>query len=150
MNHPCVRNGQRAPLRPGPTRLATLSVRPRSAWLDRSALGLSSLCLAHCLAGSLLIAAASSLGGLWSHEVHAAGLALAVPLAAVALWRGARQHGRLAVLLPAAAGIMLMGAAVILGHGTTSEIGTTVCGVLLLAAAHLLNLRWSARQPLRA
>lgn len=112
--------------------------------IDRSALGLSGLCLLHCLAGALLLSVVSLGGGLLSHTLHAWGLALALPLAAVGLWRGFRLHARRTVLLLGVAGLALMLASLLVGHGSVLEIATSVAGVSLLALAHLLNLRWSA------
>lgn len=111
-------------------------------WIDRSALGLSGLCLTHCLAGTLVIALLSSAGGFWNHQVHAIGLLLALPLAVLALWRGVRRHRRTVLLLPAGVGLLAMAAGAFGRHGTAFEIGATVAGVLLLSAAHLFNIRW--------
>lgn len=96
----------------------------------------------HCLAGSVLLAAASVGGGFLSHRVHAVGLALALPLAVFALWRGVQQHGRHAIVVLGGVGVGLMAASLIVGHGS-SETMLSVSGVTFLAAAHLLNLRWS-------
>ncbi len=114
------------------------------SWMDRSAISLSGLCLVHCLVGSLLLVAMSGVGGFWSHNVHAIGLLIAVPLAGVALYRGVRAHGRWVVGVLGLAGVALMAAALLQGHGDPSEVVMTVCGVTLLASAHLLNLRWKA------
>ena len=117
----------------------------RTGWIDRSALGLSGLCLVHCLAGSLLLAVLSASGGfIWSHNVHMVGLAIAIPLAGVGLWRGVQRHGRW--LVPAIGGLGngLMAGALFAAHGALAEIFYTVLGVSLLGGAHLLNLRWSA------
>lgn len=115
----------------------------KPGWIDRVALGLSGLCVAHCLAGALLVAVLAAGGGLAGHAVHAVGLAVALPLAAFALWRGVRRHRRPAVLLLGVAGLGLMAASLGLGHGGAGEIALSVLGVTLLGAAHLLNLRWS-------
>ncbi len=115
---------------------------PTASWLDRSALTLSGLCLVHCLAGSVLLAVASVGGGFFSHRVHAVGLALALPLAVFALWRGVQLHGRCAILVLGSGGVGLMAASLAVGHGG-SETLLSITGVTLLAAAHLLNLRWS-------
>lgn len=112
-------------------------------WIDRTALGLSGLCLLHCLAGAVLLAALSVGGGLWSHNFHAIGLAAAAPLAAFGLWRGTRLHRRPAVLVLGGTGLVLMAVSIGLGHGSAYEIGLSVTGVALLGLAHLLNLRWS-------
>jgi uncharacterized membrane protein len=116
-----------------------------SGWIDRSALGLSGLCLVHCLAGSLLLAVVSATGGMiWSHQVHMAGLFVAIPLAGVGLWRGMRRHGRWLAAALGGLGLGFMGGALFAAHGAASEIFYTVVGVSLLGGAHLLNLRWSA------
>lgn len=90
----------------------------------------------------MLLAAASVGGGFFSHRVHAVGLALALPLAVFALWRGVAQHGRRVVVILGGVGVGLMAASLAVGHGS-SETMLSVSGVTLLAAAHLLNLRWS-------
>ncbi len=114
-----------------------------SSWLDRSAITLSGLCLVHCLVGSLLLTAASLSAGLLSHNVHAIGLAIALPLAAFALWRGVTLHGRFGVAVLGASGIALMAVSLLVGHGAPSEVLLSVCGVGLLAGAHWWNLRAS-------
>lgn len=114
----------------------------RDSWIDRSAMSLSGLCLVHCLAGSVLLAGVSATGGLWGHSVHAFGLGIALPLAAIGLVRGTRRHRRGIVLALGGAGLALMAASLLLPHGT-NEIAVSIAGVLLLATAHLLNLRWS-------
>ncbi len=116
-----------------------------SSLLDRSAMTLSGLCLVHCLAGSLLLTAASLSAGLLSHNIHAVGLAIALPLAAFALWRGVTVHGRVAIAALGAAGITLMAASLLLGHGKPGEILLSVFGVALLGSAHWWNLRASRR-----
>lgn len=115
------------------------------SWIDRSALGLSGLCLLHCLAGALLLSVLSIGGGLLSHSVHAWGLALALPLAALGLWRGYRHHARWQVLALGASGLTLMLASLFVAHGNWLEIAASVAGVAMLGTAHLLNLRWLAR-----
>ena len=112
------------------------------SWIDRSALGLSGLCLLHCLAGAVLLSVLSVGGGLLSHTIHAWGLALALPLAAFGLWRGYRLHTRWQVIALGTAGLALMLASLFVGHGTVIEIGASVLGVGMLGTAHLLNLRW--------
>lgn len=117
----------------------------RTGWIDRSAMGLSGLCLVHCLAGSLLLAAASVSGGfMWSHNIHMVGLAVAIPLAGFGLWRGVQRHGRWLVAAIGGLGVGLMAGALFAAHGAASEVFHTVLGVSLLGGAHLLNLRWSA------
>jgi hypothetical protein len=113
------------------------------ALLDKSALTLSGLCLVHCIAGSLLLTVFAISGDFLGHDVHAVGLVLAMPLAAVALWRGVRRHGRMGVALLGLLGIALMALSLLVSHGETAEVVVSVVGVTLLAAAHLWNLRAS-------
>ncbi len=109
--------------------------------LDASAMTLSALCLIHCLAGSLLLTLFAASGDYFGHDVHVVGLLLALPLAAVALWRGVAVHHRVGVAVLGAVGIALMAASLFIAHGHSAEIAVSVVGVSLLAAAHLWNLR---------
>jgi MerC mercury resistance protein len=114
-----------------------------SSFLDRSALTLSGLCLVHCLAGSLLLTVFAVSGDWLGHNIHFVGLLLALPLAAVALWRGVRLHGRIGVALLGMVGIALMALSLLVSHGDMAEVVVSVIGVSLLAVAHLWNLRAS-------
>jgi hypothetical protein len=109
--------------------------------LDRWAIGLSGLCVVHCLATAVFVALFASVGGvLLSHEVHEVGLVIAVILAAVALGRGVLMHG---YMLPAAIGglgIGVMSGALTLDHGS-GEVMYTLIGVALVALGHDLNRR---------
>jgi hypothetical protein len=109
---------------------------------DALAIGLSGLCLIHCLALPVLASLLPMLGAwveaAWLHWVFAAAAA------PVSLWALTRPHAagpsRPALAL-AAAGILLLvaGAAEMAGHGVETPV--TVAGSLLLAAAHFLNWR---------
>lgn len=114
--------------------------RPASL-LDRIAIGLSGLCLLHCVAGFVLLSLFALSGDWLDHRVHVIGLLLAMPLAAVALWRGWRQHGRLPIGLLGVIGLAVMAASLVVAHGQISEMLVSMLGVGLLAAAHWLNLR---------
>lgn len=116
---------------------------PISHLLDKSAMLLSALCLVHCLAGSLLFTMLAASGGWLGHDVHLVGLLLALPLAAVALWRGIAVHGRWLIGGLGATGIALMAASLLISHGGVAEVALSIVGVCLLAAAHLWNLRAS-------
>jgi hypothetical protein len=104
-------------------------------------MGLSALCLAHCLALPL-IASALPAAGAWAHApwVHIVLIAFAAPLALLAL--GRRVHGRLppAALLAlglAGVGLLAWGA---FGPSRT-EVAVTVAGASTLVVAHLWNWR---------
>ncbi len=114
-----------------------------SSFLDKSAMTLSGLCLVHCLAGTLLLTLFAASSEWFSHNVHLFGLALALPLAAVALARGVAMHGRIGVALLGVAGIGLMATSLFIGHGGSGEILLSVAGVAMLGAAHFWNLRAS-------
>jgi hypothetical protein len=112
--------------------------------LDRLAIGLSGLCLVHCIATTVLIAAMSAFGGLLgAHWVHEVGLSLAMALGAFALGRGIMAHG---FMLPSAVGglgLGVMGGALSLPHNGTEAVAT-MAGVLILALGHDLNRRGTA------
>jgi hypothetical protein len=116
-----------------------------SSLLDRAAILLSGFCLVHCLAGALLVASLTVAGGWLSHDVHAVGLLVALPLAVVALWRGMQIHGRWEVVALGAVGIVLMATSLFAAHGERFEIGASVAGVIVLALAHFWNMRASRR-----
>ena len=107
--------------------------------LDRLAIGLSGLCLVHCLTTAVLLAMVSAAGGfLGAPIVHEVGLTLAMLLGAIALGRGVLDHG---FVLPSAVGglgLAIMGAALTLPHDGR-EAAITMLGVLVLALGHRLN-----------
>ena len=116
----------------------------RLAWIDRSAAGLSGLCVLHCAVGGLALAALAPFSDLLAHQTHAIGFLLALPLAIIGLWRGRRAHGRTEPLCLGAVGLALMALALAATHGHAAEFAATATGAALLAAAHLANLRWLA------
>ena len=116
----------------------------RPGWpasLDRVAIGVSGLCLVHCLATSVLLALASTAGGMLVHPViHEVGLGVAVLLGAVALGRGAMRHEMWMPLAMGSLGLGVMAGAVTLhGSGEHLEDLWTIVGVSLLAFGHRLN-----------
>jgi hypothetical protein len=111
---------------------------------DRLAIGLSGLCLVHCLVTTVALAAVSAFGGLLgSHLIHEVGLTLAMILGAFALGRGILEHG---FMLPSAVGglgLGVMAGSLELPHGF-EESAATILGVLILALGHDLNRRGTA------
>ncbi len=107
--------------------------------LDRLAVGLSGLCLVHCLASAVILALLSAAGGmLGSPVIHEVGLGLAMVLGAVSLGRGVLDHG---FMLPSAVGglgLGVMAGALSLPHNGTEAIYSVV-GVLIVALGHRLN-----------
>ena len=109
--------------------------------LDRLAIGLSGLCLVHCLATSVLIAVLASAGGLLgSALIHELGLTLALGFGTVALGRGILVHGFMMPSAVGGLGLGVMSGAMSLPHGPT-EIVYTMVGVAFLALGHDLNRR---------
>ncbi len=116
----------------------------RPAWLgslDRLAIGVSGLCLVHCLATSVLVALASTLGGMLLHPLfHEVGLVVAILFGALALGRGALDHQMMMPPAMGALGLGVMAGAMTLGHGPNhDEALWTIVGVALLAFGHRLN-----------
>jgi hypothetical protein len=119
-------------------RTAILSIRDR---LDRVGVLLSGLCALHCIAGLLLVTGLGLGGGLLlAPAIHRVGLALAIAVALLTLGIGAIRHGQRGPLLLGGAGITLMALALLAGHGQAEAL-LTVCGVSLVALAHIRNLR---------
>ncbi len=113
----------------------------RDGAIDRLAIGLSGLCVVHCIASAVFVAVLASAGGmLLDPIIHEVGLVLALMLGVTGLGRGIWQHG---FMMPAAVGslgIGMMAGALTLGH----EAGGTlyaILGVLVLALGHDLNRR---------
>ena len=107
--------------------------------LDRYAIGLSGLCLVHCMATTVLItiiaSASSALGAPWIHEI---GLGIAMMIGAFALGRGIQAHGFMMPSAVGGLGLGVMAGALTMDHGLT-EASYTMAGVLILALGHRLN-----------
>ena len=107
--------------------------------LDRLAIGLSGLCLVHCLATSVLFALVASAGSVfgapWVHEV---GLAIAMAMGMLALGKGVVVHGYAMPSAIGGLGLGVMAGALTLPHDG-SEAMATIVGVAILALGHRLN-----------
>ena len=107
--------------------------------LDRLAIGLSGLCVVHCLATTVLLAlvasAGSMLGAAWIHEV---GLGLAMIMGGISLGRGIMEHGYSMPSAVGGLGLGVMAGAMTMPHDG-SEALYTVVGVAILALGHRLN-----------
>ena len=115
--------------------------------LDRTGLFLSAACLVHCAALPLAALLLPSLGGvLFDHTsaLHWAMLGLAVPVSGYALVRGYREHRRLQAFAVGCVGLMLMTLGVSHLLSESLEIPLTLGGASIVAAAHLLNIRFMA------
>lgn len=108
--------------------------------LDRIAMGLSGLCLVHCVATAILLGLLASAGGfLGSPIIHEVGLTLAMIIGAIALGKGILQHGFMMPSAIGALGLGVMAGALSLPHGGNEPI-YTVIGVMILGLGHRLNV----------
>ena len=110
------------------------------ARFDRIAIGVSGLCLVHCVTTTILLTVISSAGGLLSPAIHEVGLTLAIGFGIIALGRGIVTHGYMMPAVVGAFGLGIMAGALSLPHGEF-EIFWTLVGVSLVALGHDLNRR---------
>lgn len=109
--------------------------------LDRLAIGLSGLCVVHCVVSAIAVALLATAGGvLVDHRIHEIGLLLAIGLGLLALGGGVRDHGYMLPAAVGALGIGMMAGALTLTHDG-SEIVYSILGVAVLALGHDLNRR---------
>ncbi len=110
---------------------------------DNMAIGLSGLCVVHCIASSAFIALASTAGGLLLNPLfHEIGLTVAIGLGVIALGRGIFTHGYMLPAVVGSAGLGTMAGAISLPHdGSGMETVWTLIGVAILALGHDLNRR---------
>jgi hypothetical protein len=118
--------------------------------LDDCAIGLSGLCLVHCVALPAAAALSPLFGSMADTEwVHVAFVLLAAPISAAIFLPCCREPSRrwpLIALATAALGCLALGA--FLPMSSASETMFTVSGSVALAGAHLMNRRHTAgRRP---
>ena len=108
--------------------------------LDRIAMGLSGLCLVHCVATAVLLGLLASAGGFLGQPIiHEVGLTLAMIIGAFALGRGILEHGFMMPSAVGALGLGVMAGALSLPHDGREPV-YTVIGVMILALGHRLNV----------
>jgi hypothetical protein len=108
--------------------------------LDRLAMGLSGLCLVHCVATAVLLGLLASAGGfLGSPVIHEVGLTFAMVLGSIALGKGIIEHGFMLPSAIGALGLGVMAGALSLPHDGREPV-YTVIGVMILALGHRLNV----------
>src|SRR5436305_11689930 len=107
--------------------------------LDRIAMGLSGLCLVHCVGTAVLLGLLASAGGfLGSPIIHEVGLTLAMIIGSIALGKGILEHGFMMPSAIGALGLGVMAGALSLPEGGHEPI-YTVMGVMILGLGHRLN-----------
>ncbi len=114
--------------------------------LDRAAIGLSMLCVIHCLALPLLLALLPSITALpiSDERFHLALLLLILPTSTIALFLGCRRHRDHSVLVWGVSGIVVLIVTALVGHDLFGDAGEkimTVVGAVLVAVGHIRNFR---------
>jgi hypothetical protein len=119
------------------------SAKPRGL-LDIAAIGLSGLCLLHCLALPIIVAGLPFLAGLGDEHFHAEMLWIVLPLSTLALALGYRRHRSLLVWQTGIPGMLLLVIGGTIAHsmyGVVADRALTLLGALVLATAHYMNSR---------
>ena len=124
--------------------VTTDSAAARGKLSDSLAIGLSLLCLAHCLGLSVLAAvmplvATTSLA--FEHYVHDVLFMLAVPISLFALWSGWQRHRRLFPSAAVTGGLSVMFVGLFLTGEGHAETIVSVIGALIVATGHYFNWR---------
>lgn len=116
-----------------------------STRLDQAAIGLSALCVLHCLALPVLLVLVPSLATLpvADEHFHEMLVYVVLPTSLIALFLGCRQHRRVNVLGWGLVGVAILVFAAVFGHdvGELFEKSLTVLGAVLVAIGHTLNFR---------
>jgi hypothetical protein len=111
-------------------------------WLDGAAVGLSGLCLLHCLALPFVVGALPVLLPLAGGHLHVQMLFIVVPLSVLAIGTGFAGHRNVRVVLGAIAGLVLLGIGATVAHdslGIVADRVFSISGALVLAIAHFYN-----------
>lgn len=114
---------------------------------DKVAIGFSALCLVHCLLLPVAVVLLPTVGlfTVLSDEVfHLAMVTLVLPVSAVALTLGCKQHRDWRVVTLGISGLLTLVLTAVFAHdylGHELEIVFTVIGAILVAACHIQNYR---------
>ena len=119
-------------------------MKARASILDGSAVGLSFMCLIHCLALPVMAAFLPLAGVLAEVEwIHKLLVLLALPITALAVTRHRKTGVGLFFIVPAIVGLALLLAAAFIEAFHDLETQLTIIGAMLLASAHAW--RWARR-----
>lgn len=120
--------------------------------LDRVAIGLSGLCVVHCLALPFLLFVAPFLSQFAEGHLHAQMLVIILPTSAIALAMGFRRHQNRQILGWATAGMLLLvvgGTVMHAQFGIVMDRVFTIGGSAVLAVSHWFNARMGRRHSRR-
>ena len=123
--------------------------------LDAAAIGLSLVCVTHCLVSLLPILLLQSLGAafLEDERIHFGIAMFVLPTSIFALSLGFRKHGKYAVAITGLLGLFVLLSVLIIGKETLGEIGeklVTVVGTIFIAYAHIQNFLLGRSQSCRS
>ena len=112
--------------------------------LDVAAVGLSLLCITHCLLSLMPLLILPSLAATFINDerFHFGMVFLVLPISLLALVMGLRKHGQYSVPITGAFGICLLILVLIIGEESISEIGEatlTGAATLMVGFAHVRN-----------
>jgi hypothetical protein len=114
------------------------------ALLDKIAVGLSGICLLHCLLLPFVLAILPFLGQFDDDHMHKEMLIFVIPVSVIALTVGFRRHGHAGVIVSGAAGLLILVLGALIVHdlyGVMADRATTVAGSIVLAFTHYQNFR---------
>ena len=106
-------------------------------WLDGAAVGLSALCLIHCLALPLVVAGLPFLAQFAEGHLHAQMLVVVLPLSFVAFGLGYRHHRNPKIVAAGAVGMLILTIGATVAHDEPRPYGrSTVHNLRSPGAGH--------------
>ena len=122
--------------------------------LDAAAVGLSLLCITHCLLSLMPFLILPSLAATLVNDerIHFGMVFLVLPISLLALVMGLRKHGQYSVPITGACGICLLVIVLIIGEESIGEIGEatlTGAATLIVGFAHVRNFLLGRSQDCR-
>lgn len=116
--------------------------------MDSLAIGASCICMIHCLALPLILAALPTVAQIFHipESFHLIMLAIAVPTSALALAQGYRSHLAIVPTIVGIAGISLISTGALWLNVQAFETELTVIGSIMLALAHVGNWQLAQRR----
>ena len=123
-----------------------------STKLDKTAIGISALCVAHCLLlpiGLSLLPSLTIIGVLSDEVFHSLLVVLILPTSLVALSLGCKLHRSWGVFFLGFAGISILVLTALFAHdffGEEFEKIATIFGAVLIAASHVQNFSLCRRK----
>lgn len=110
----------------------------KKTWLDLASLGLSALCVVHCLALPFLVVLLPALTPFTGSWVHAALVLTAAP---ISLWaiRASHVWRKWQISAPIVTGLILLAMAAFIPALAGIEVALSVIGAVLIATGHAYN-----------